>query len=304
MKAFPIAFNSGPLTLAQSGSVQADMSLMQTEWSQAPLEIQEISFQVRAAESVSAAPGFGGSIRCRFDVGRYALSNGYVPIWLFGTQIHATPAPNIGSATRIENAIGTTGLEVGGQRAYYNRYLWKLPRPLLVAPGEVVTPQFNRTADGISGNAFIDVTFKGRVLPLETVLPSSRTLPYVSAWVGATGTASQESGELDLVNKYNQPLYVQRMIGRVQTTAGGVLQDSIANGLAAITCQVSYEAETEAIDISRGFIPFYQLFDLDRRALNLGMEIAPRRRFTAAVAGVAANETPMVSIVGRREVPL
>src|SRR5258708_39811640 len=105
---------------ADNASVRIpDLTFLQNPHRTAML-IDEIRFHATANAEAALL-----STRCQFRIGRNELTNGWVPLQMFGKSINPNDCTNTSGAT---NPLIVAS--------------WKLPRPLYVPAGEVLIPNF------------------------------------------------------------------------------------------------------------------------------------------------------------------
>jgi hypothetical protein len=173
-----------------------------------PMIIDEISFMVKHTETNSATvidyPG--GSIRVKLRTSRFDLTNNYVPIWNFGPVIDETMDSASGWASP-QNSVTTSGKDDS-----LMHFLWKLPKPLFLRPGDMIFPEFQRQSDGVAGTSKVYITYHGRLMPIDCPIPPEVWIPYVSAWIPTlvNGQTYYVSNKDHFFNKLQVPLHVQR----------------------------------------------------------------------------------------------
>lgn len=171
-----------------------------------PMEIMEVKFGLRIptpSTTVSAGVS-GGVVGIQFMLGDIPVTNGHVPVWLFGREA------NIGAEQVLGNS--TTPFT-------YAEYRWKLAHPLYVPTGWVLTPTFQHFGQ-IKQSIYTRISYGARVLPIGAKKPSAIKVPYVASFVSKTFTTygaadTDRSAETDLVNKIGAPLHLVRFVGRI-----------------------------------------------------------------------------------------
>lgn len=169
-----------------------------------PMLLDEIRVM---SSSVSTAPY---DVFIKLDMGRIPLTNGYVPIGLLGLQMDPTGIAG-------PNVFVSSGLAP---------LTWKLPKPLFVPAGEYVRPHIMYDALNAANAVTSDyyVTYVGRSLPKNFIVPKTVPMPWVCAFKTdrrtANGVYLSESTEADLNNPFDVPLFVQRFMGIVDNNSG------------------------------------------------------------------------------------
>lgn len=251
-----------------------------------PMLIDEIRWSVRlkdAAADIARSNG-GALIRCKLTLGELELTNGFIPIWLFGgtTQDDVEQTGTIVSAT---------------DEAFYSHFRWKLPRPLFVGAGNALRAYAMRGADARSPGK-VTIAYAGRVFP-EAQRPKEIDVPWVTAYLATVGAATGTSGTLDLHNPFHQPLHVQKFVGRILSTANATQAfDDVAAGYDDFEIQLR---TSSGYQIIKDFVPFYSVFDWNRRAWTIGKELPPREHYLLQFQGGVANRQMMVALNGWRK---
>lgn len=287
------------------------------------VEIFGFKFRLRSTLAVA-----GHVIACRLDLGDFALTNGFIPVFSFGKAINlAAEQPNAG--------LFTVGVTLPPQ--FYAEYTVNLSRPILLPPGAAIRPQFQHRGQT---TAAIDVhmTVFGRKLPLNAEIPQKISLPYWAAYTGKSFTLgtvdADQSSESDLYNPFDVPLRMERFIGRVgfqaassafssaavtgewegsqwlQLSSAGPSQ-TLADSLGQITCSIT---DSLGAPIVKKLTPFRLVFDAFSRSWPINHELPSGAYYnvvlangawtvgdpTAAIGAVLAQ--PIVSMLGWREV--
>lgn len=291
--------NSGPMLLAASCQLVAgrtanpDSALLASPFRK-PYVIDEVRFQVAlpVGDGVGLVPDFnmGGSVRCRLQLGRMAVTRDFVPIWLFGTNLNSE---YLADTTFSGALLGTS----------FSHFRWRLPRPLYVPAGQQLIASFSREIDGSSSTATVWIAYAGRYLPPDSKPPKEIDVPYVTTYIGVKDAEVGQSNEKDLVNPFDGPLNVQRMIGRVQLEQSG----GIAEGAGMTASPTTFQGPAVIIKDSYGhnvigdFAAFSEVFSLVRRGWTFHRVLEPRERYHLYYRGIPTAGTVMVSLVGWRK---
>ncbi len=163
---------------------------------------------------------FSGAVMgCQLNLGNIPITNGFVPVWNFGP----------GRAFEYEIGSNTPGLLVPIQ------YNWKLPRPLLIPPGGVLAPMFQHRGL-VPADVDVRISYACRVCPINHVVPKDVPVPYAAFYASKifqvfdnTNTDTDTSNELDLVNRFNSPLRINRFTGRIDQFANVIGPWGLAN---------------------------------------------------------------------------
>lgn len=181
-----------------------------------PMEIHEIRIQVKALQPPETAGTIfldpadqGALIGVKLDLGTMELTNGFVPAWALGQDI------NENAKTQFINfSPQQTVCEVS---CYYR---WVLPKPLFVPEGATVIPQFQHRGFA-PVNVVVGIGYSGRALPRNTPKPQKVCLPWVSSYYSkamqfsATDTTFDQSSPVDLFNKWDTQVNLQRFTARL-----------------------------------------------------------------------------------------
>jgi hypothetical protein len=204
-----------------------------------PMLINEIKFMISGA-SLALQSMSGGGLRCRLDMGKIPLSNGSIPLWLYG---------------RVENLT-----QEGNSR--FMTFKWKLPRPIFVPSGAAIIPTFYHA--GIPGDTPVvaSVAYGGRAFGPD-FSPRKIYLPYVAGYTtkifDIDESTADTSSETDLVNQFDTPLVVDRITGRIDSlTTNNTQDDYVANLYPAAVELVTLRMwDSLGNSIVRSYTPLY-----------------------------------------------
>lgn len=170
------------------------------------------TIQIARAAEGELLSGLGSAIRVKLNIGRTALMQNYIPIWLLRTQI-------------TDNEYLLIPDAVAGGNILLLRYMWLFPKPLYVPPGEHLGPLFsylpmpaNGTADPAS--LTVRITVFGNI---ADKVPEIVSVPWACFFappevVGGTAAGLlAESKRTDLMNPSPYDLDVERINGRIIT---------------------------------------------------------------------------------------
>ena len=282
---------STSVVLAESNGAPADVGALSNPYL-TPMLLDEIRFV--AYPQADEPSNVGGTVRAKFRMGNIDLTNGYIPIWNFGPQLQES------AANKIEWPAGIVGAEVAAQSVYYSQFVWKLPRPLWIDPGAPLVPDFIRMSDPIDGDVTVRISYVARVLPADAPKPELLEVPYVTSFIPEAGVAVAESSQQHLRNPFQNDLHVQRFIGRIQVTNGGV---SLYEADASYFTPMLTMSDSRNVAVVKDPTPFGHVFDFSRRAWTFNRELPGKEFFTAQLTGMVVGvrpETPMISMVGWR----
>lgn len=274
-----------------------------------PMEIHEIKWSVlvNAAAASFAANSLllamtkanGSTLRCRFDLGTIEITNGYVPVSLFGKSAHES-AEAILQRLSPAATTGYTRLE----------YSWKLSTPLYIPAGGVLAPTFEHSGQ-LPYALDVRIGYVVRSLPRD-YKPSKVILPWVAAYASPTFDMSAasifNSSELDLANKWDGPLVVDRLAGRFSVFDNSLtaIYDSPFMGLANLNMRL---VDSFGNAIVRGLTPFSHIFHNHTKTWEMHATLPAKSYYQAffnyaATVAVTANTyfgQALVAVVGSRE---
>lgn len=299
------------VSLASGGSALPDVRELQNPY-RTPFVIDEIVFLLRWIRSGGTDfTNFGASIRARFAMGRVSVTSDHVPVWSFGPQIQGNSNVPPPTNNLVEGQSGLSGgVDSAGQLNTYSSFKWKLPVPLLVPPGNTLVPSFLRSADGMSGNVSVYVSYAGRRLESTFRMPADIDVPYVALYATERGADTGISSELHLVNPFLVPMRVQRLTGRVEQILAnpvpfGNVQEDFALGLLDFPTDFGITMEdTYGYKVVKSTTPVGHVFDLPRRAWTFNKVLLPKERYTVRLNGTAgsmSNRLLTIAMIGHRK---
>jgi hypothetical protein len=148
------------------------------------------------------------SIYCKLHLGGLPLTQGNVPISLFGKALN--------DDTEFQGVTGGAPW----------RFTWRLPKPLFIPAREYLKPTFYFAPYSGAAAVTVTVRYACRPLPVGTPTPKTLQVPWVASYVTpfqesgvAAGDRVDESQPSDLYNPWDQDLHVQRFMGRLMMQA-------------------------------------------------------------------------------------
>jgi hypothetical protein len=247
----------------------------------------------------------GGVLHVQMRLGGFSLTKGFVPIWCLGKLLNP--------------------LE---QRGSFQGYTWRLPKPLLVPPGKpleitfaAVNPAVTRYDAGNNSTMDLHIGVVGRLLPAMYWVPQKIDIPWVAHWQSAVKTTGgagdvyvQSSTPTDLVNPFEEPVFVHGFLGRMIfrfsadfAEVGGSDGDGgeISSNFTTVRMASSY-----GTIIVRDPTPFSHLFSNTDRQWRVSAVLPPKGFYTVTLAQNYATVTAgsdayaQISVVGHRQVTL
>lgn len=260
------------------------------------MEILEVKFEISTATGSGAA--LGGSVACELTLGGYKLTKGSVPVWLFGR------AENLSAEFKTDAALGIN----------YNAYTWRLPRPLFIPAGALISPKFNHLGY-VNGDLTVRVGYSGRACFKQ---PRSISMPWVASYASKVFNpinvaGSDSSQELDLVNATEQVFRLQRFVGRTSfISQAGTFSEEFPQSFATRYLNLRM-VDSYGRPIVRTYTPFRSVFGAPTRSWELeevGAELDPsayyrvflkKSAMTMAASQNGGQAQAYVSMVGWRE---
>jgi len=172
-----------------------------------PIEIVEVTWTLIGSNTEAHATG--AVIACEFMLGELSITNGFIPVWLFG------PARN-----NSEEAYPFTP---DSRRAAI--YTWPLAHGIRLEPGQVLRPRL-RHQGIIQTDILSRVSYSCRPILKDKQGRKPKTnlrrqwFPYVTSFVSKSmdvysGLDEDRSAETDLLNPYLTDLEIERFTGRL-----------------------------------------------------------------------------------------
>jgi hypothetical protein len=256
-----------------------------------PIEVTEIEFLVQAQSS--AVWIYDVMLRA----GRHDLTNGFCPIPAVAPRYDAEEEVGV-LAAGVVTGIGSSTVR------------WILPRPMILPAGSAITGAFrvNPAAPGNTGPGVNNTTSTLTVVAIARRIapgtPKARTtcIPFVS---GALYTAAQASAaggsigpapnDLQLMNTFAAPLYVNQIVGAPIGSGAGfgvlALTSVVITGPGGI---LGTPRRTVADGIPQGFLGA-------RSAIEVGHVLNPGESYRAVLSGFLNATGMAVAIAGYRE---
>jgi len=290
--------SSGVNAVALQNPLGTPMEIHEIKWSAVTLNNATNSSALKAQQLTKVN---GAALRCRLDLGKIEITNGYIPVCLFGKGDHA-------SNEAILQRLGTVPSPTDG----YSRleFRWKLSHPLYIPAGGLLAPSFEHGGQ-IDAPIDVRVGFSARSLPAGHK-PSKLILPWVASYISPSFDLTEDvifqSSELDLVNKWDSPLTVDRISGRLSVfdnTSVGVF-DSPWMGLVALKTRL---VDSAGNAIVRSMTPFSHVFHNTMKGWEMKATLPAQGYYQAFFQNTGQNTTEnrffaqaLVGIVGSREV--
>lgn len=210
------------------------------------MEILEIKFEISGPAGASV---YGASVDAELLLGTNKLTDGSIPIWCFG---------------RIENGRAESAATEQSNGYRYAFYSWRLPRPLFVPAGTTITP--NLTHTGLVPSALnVRVSYSGRsVLKKPKIVHVPWVVSYTSKVFNPLSAADTDrSSDLDLTNPHDEPVFIQRIVGRTLTSvfSGNYIDNSDDFAQSGLGIRFT---DSFGRPLVRTYVPFRSIFDSTR----------------------------------------
>lgn len=314
---YPILLSTQVVVPNGGGVVTADADDLQNDH-QRDIQIEEIRFFVFVNSNMavggnpsSVETNPAARVRVKLKMGRFDLTNNFIPLWLLGPRLVSVPGNIIGGDSGFDGLPGFYNAAGNGTETVWDYQRWRFPRPLIVRHGSTLMAQFQvlqpdgSTVQGARSNTSytVYIALVGRTFDRE--VPKKIPVPYATAWIADAVTQGLQSGDDQLVNKFNVDLHLQRFIGRVASElTGGLWYDGGDGGTAApfsltLNDSSGYQIVETTTDWS-------DVFNQARKTLNASGVLGPRQWYKARISQAALplggpGSVPMISLIGWRE---
>ncbi len=280
---------------------------------QAPMWLDEICFRL---------PGDGdsgrnwSSIRVDLKLGQTPITHGFVPISLLGKVLNNSTVG--GEFEEVASAL------------LPNCFTWKLPKPLYIPARELLRPTIYFDPFSGSGSSTTPVTILYRCRPIPKGTPPPQTMqipwvtyfqpPYLALSGGpAANDREDQSTMSDIFNPWDEPLHVQRFVGRLFCQGiKGEEQGNISLASAQVnldTGNIEFGTTVTAQDsfnniLIRDPTPFAHVFNFIDRSWTVNALLPPKGFYLFTIDrkwaeyNLAITATLGLSMVGWREVTI
>lgn len=306
--------NTFPMHLTASATVQPNSSggvnavALKNPTGQ-PMEILEIKFSLFC--TITNAGNAGGTIGCKLDMGNFSMTNGFVPVALFGRMENQIAEENLGDS----GSGASPGTVIGG---YQNEFVWRLPHPLYVPADSVLIPQFQHRGL-INNEVIVRISYSARSIAPGAAPPKKLAIPYAAFYaaklIDAAVVGTDNSFETDLVNPFDEPIIIQRFGGRIffiQNAFGSTFAQE-ATDLAGDQAGANYTVRMQdsfGRNLIQNFIPFRTAFSGVTRTWEVDRAVMdPKSYYMAYIqkattyGGTAGLGTQaQISLIGHRVV--
>lgn len=290
---------SAQVTLASGASGIADAGALSQPFRR-PFWIDEIRWNIRVPIAGTGPKPWGGLISTKLALGRMMISDKFIPIWNYCTEMQQLQATSQQWDKNFGPLVGPPG--GAGTSVSFSAYRWKLPTPLYVPAGNTVVSEFQRYADGGS-NALITVSYAGRYIDQDEPSRKEIDVPFVGAFLpGFPSTTTVQSGENDLYNPFLVPLHVQRLTGRLINNVFGVYAEVASGSHQFPNTNVQLiMKDSFGHNVVRDFTNFLVVFDTNRRAWTFGKTLSPGQLYSAYFQNLVSTDMLSVALIGTRK---
>lgn len=274
---------SADVDIGENENLQFDSQSL-SNYFDTPMVIDEMRVQIVAPYEIAIA-NFGGAIRLKLSLGRFALSKDYIPVGCFGSTFDGGTIDNSTFQPYLFSPESLSGGFSSSAYTFTGYFRWKLPRPLVVPVGMPLEAKISRQVDNIAaalGNYPTDVSvnlaYAGRVAKKSLPSGISIPVPYVGLFENQFTTASvATSDQLDLYNPFQSTLNVQRFVSRWQNiylddsdpvNTMWIGLDTIDGGNEAFDFPPSQLRTFDGFNITNGFIPGLSIWEANTKAVS------------------------------------
>ncbi len=229
-------------------------------------------------------PNLGSAVFTKLQLGRHYLMRDPVPIWLLGTMMAI-------SQEEVKDNTLTTPLA-------YSQYRWRLPEPLFVDAGQVLSSQFFRYGDALSGDITIQVTYAGRTVSPDQQTPRLIPIPYAAPFVTTVGNVYQQSNENHLFNPFDHPIRIQRLTGRVHIAQSMVLSPTPVTAGSNTTLLINDSWGGKMVNNNTGPT---DVFDSLRAAWTVDTIMPAKGMYEIRAWNIRSSTALHVAMIGTRE---
>lgn len=300
----PIAFSANFDGLANGFSVPLDTGTLQSGF-RTPYFIDEIRMQVYTEPYLVAAAnwsGIGGCIRAKFQTGNRAFSKAAVPVGAYAPVF----------SYQDFGAVQAGDLGDGAVARGYSYVRWPLPKPLWMAPGDVIQATFEYIGLGTPDAGFPEVnggvTYVGRAIAPGTPPPDMRQIPWVSFLEYVNNTGYQNSTD-QFRNPFTQPMLVQRFTSRTfSNSVTGAVEEMLRGQTPGVlnassqfvSCRMDDSLGYNIAGSAKQFAPIGLVFDTARHAWTFSRSLGAREQFNLTLRTDDVNGVAPIPVGGWR----
>lgn len=312
----PLSLSSGFVTVAYTANSICDSARFQNE-TRLPLLLTGIKFDIKCPDTTSAGLNgldFRHKIAANVMLGQLALTEQFCTLPLLGESSNSLMGADgaIGGTSNPATSFLTDGWNsISGAIGSWGVINWKFPRPLFYPPDMGMSVQLSTVEQTITQQ--VNVTLIGYYLK-PCPFPKEIAVPWAAGWdvarSGLTFASSVDkwSPEMRFKNQFQVPLYLQKMIGRLETsTSGGASTSFQTYAAAGLTESRSGDyafieatrTGADSVDLINDLTPWWQVFDPRTFAWKFkNFALQPREYLSMRVA--ASGCYPFVGIHGYR----
>ena len=267
-----------------------------------PIDVHEIRLSAiiaAAGAGLYADPGI--FMEVNLDLDGKSITNGYVPLWLFGR-------------TACKSTYGWGSTNARGVATM----IWRLAQPMQLRPGSVINAHV-RHRGLVTASVTVDLSLIGNLA--ASARPGLNRIPYITAFLAQPVDYNvggiEISPETALQNTLSRVLNVERLVGRVAlyfaSGGAGVASDTYAAEHYSNLTRLKL-AHSAGQQIARDLIPFGNVFSpASGFSLECPFTMAPKGYLIATTSttarttpvssqyGLSYKVQPQISLVGWRE---
>ncbi len=237
------------------------------------------------------AANIGAIVSTKLALGQKFLTKDFVPVWLLGTVMSHLDEQGPDTTATPPKCVSS--------------YRWRLPVPLYVEAGQVLSSVFARGADGQSGNVNVQVSYVGKTVAPNQPRPSVIAVPFVASFVSVLGQVYAQSNENHLFNIFDYPLRIQRLTGRLLSLQPQGVDPIVA--LEGLTPAVAGGAITLLMDDSWGGKMVGNntgpgdVFDCLRGGWTVDTIMPAKGMYEARAWNIPATQQVHIAMIGHRD---
>ncbi len=273
-----------------------------------PIWLHGIRFALTTSEA-AALSGIGGAIGVKMNLGQTPLMQNYVPLWLLRTQTTDT------ERTPYDQNLMSSP-------PFTFRYTWMFRKPLLMLPGQYLSPLFNYPGM-LKGTdpATVDIQMT-MLADIAEHVPEMVSVPWACSFsaqstvAGTAALALPESRRTDIFNPHDFPLHIDRLTGRI------LINQQDGDDEYASTGNSTYPSANtnvrmfreDGTALIRDPVAFAHAFSQPLKAWRMEGCVMPPRSYYQAVIdvdysdatayGAASVIQPQIGLLGYRDIPL
>jgi len=279
-----------PVLLSSSCTVKANNSAIPDSGQlsypfRKAIVIEEIRWTM--SSELVGGKNLGALVATKLSIGQLYLMRDPMPVWLLGTMMDQS----------LEDARDFSTAPASD----FGHYRWRLPEPLYLEAGQVLSSWFTRGDDGL-GDIDVQVSYVGKTVAPSQPKPGLIAVPYAAPFVTTLGQVYQQSNEFNLFNPFDVPIRVQRLTGRVLkfappfVSAAMALTPAVPGSGLTILMNDSWGGKMVNNNTGPG-----DVFDVLRAAWTVDTIMPPKGVYEVRAWNIPADLQLHVGLIGVRE---